>query len=156
MLSRRKLLAVTGSATVAGVAGCSGSESGGGGTRDCQTTAVDRGDGDVLDGAVRATADDGGVLFVVPLEVEAVRNTDTEALELYDAANELAYRIPVSPDDADVMANKDGLSEGRLRYEQSLGPRPAHGEYRIVAVTAADEAVDSLTVEFNCFSDVDG
>ncbi|PSQ32619.1 hypothetical protein BRD11_06550, partial [Halobacteriales archaeon SW_12_69_24] len=67
MLSRRKLLAVTGSATVAGIAGCSGSESGGGGTRDCQTTAVNRGDGTVLDGAVRATTDDDSVRLVVPL-----------------------------------------------------------------------------------------
>ena len=75
---------------------------------------------------------------------------------MYDAADELAYTIPVSPDDADVMANKTGVDEGQLRYEQSLGPRPSHDRYRVVAVTPAGDPVGSVTVEFNCFSDVDG
>ena len=156
MPSRRRLLAAVGGATAAGLAGCSGSESGESDTRDCQTTAVNRGDGDVLDGAVRATTDDNGVRLVVPLAAEDVRETDTEVLKLYDAADELAYAIPVSVDDTGVMAEKDGVDDGQLLYEQSLGPRPAHGRYRVVAVTAADEPADSLTVEFNCFSDVDG
>jgi len=156
MPSRRRLLAAVGGATAAGLAGCSGSESGGGDTRDCQTTAVNRGDGDVLDGAVRATVDDDGARLVVPLAAEDVRETDTEVLELYDAADELAYAIPVSADDTGVMAEKDGVDDGRLLYEQSLGPRPVHGRYRVVAVTVADEPADFLTVEFNCFSDVNG
>ena len=105
---------------------------------------------------MRATTDDDGVRLVVPLVAEDVRETDTEVLELYDAADELAYAIPVSADDTGVMAEKDGVDDGRLLYEQSLGPRPGYGRYRVVAVTVADEPVDFLTVEFNCFSDVDG
>ena len=88
--------------------------------------------------------------------VEGVRESDVDTLEVYDAADELAYTIPVSPDDADVMANKTGIDEGQLRYEQSLGPRPSHGRYRVVAVTPAGDPVGSVTVEFNCFPDVDG
>ena len=100
--------------------------------------------------------EDDTARFVGPSSVEDVRESDIDTLEMCDAANELAYTIPVSPDDADVMANKTGVDEGQLRYEQSLGPRPSHGRYRVVAVTPAGDPVDSVTVEFNCFSDVDG
>ncbi|PSQ10661.1 hypothetical protein BRC99_07025 [Halobacteriales archaeon QS_7_69_60] len=88
--------------------------------------------------------------------VEGVRESDVDTLEVYDAADELAYTIPVSSDDADVMANKTGVDEGQLRYEQSLGPRPSHGRYRVGAVTPAGDPVGPVTVEFNCFSNADG
>ncbi|SFK77394.1 hypothetical protein SAMN04487950_1027 [Halogranum rubrum] len=154
MPSRRKVLAAVGSAAVAGMAGCSGSGSGGSDTVDCHTSALARGDGDILDNGARGTVEDGNVRLAVPLSVDDVRENDVDRLEVYDAADELAYTIPVSADDAGVMANKVGVNEGQLLYEQSLGHRPFHGRYRIVALNTSDETVDFVTVEFNCFSDV--
>lgn len=52
------------------------------------------------------------------------------------------------------MANKGGVNEGQLLYEQFLGHRPWNGRYRVVAVNTAGEPVDFVTVEFNCFPDV--
>ena len=154
MPSRRQVLAALGSATAVAFAGCSGSGSGGSATRDCQSPALAHGDGDLLDGGAMAMVEDDDVRFVVPLTVEDVRDQNVDALELYDAAGELAHVIGVSPRDADVMANKGGVSEGQLRYEQYLGKRPLHGQYRVVAVDESGETVDSITIRFNCFPDV--
>jgi hypothetical protein len=60
----------------------------------------------------------------------------------------------VSADDADVMANKSGITQGQLLYEQYLGHRPVHGKYQIVAKDSNDRPIDSVTVEFNCFAEV--
>lgn len=154
MPSRRTVLATLGSAAVAGMAGCSGSESGSSDTIDCHTSALDHGNGDVLNTGASGTIEDGDVRLAVPLSVDDVRENDLDRLEVYDGADALAYTIPVSADDAGLMANKVGVNEGQLRYEQSLGHRPFHGRYRIVAVNTAGETVDFVTVEFNCFSDV--
>jgi len=154
MPSRRTLLATVGSAAVVGMAGCSGSESGGSDTVDCQTSALDHGDGDVLDTGASGTIEDGNVRIAIPLSVDDVRENDVDRLEVYDVADALAFTIPVSADDAGLMSNKVGVGEGQLRYEQSLGHRPFHGQYRVVAVNTADETIDFVTVEFNCFSDI--
>jgi len=154
MTSRRQVLAGLGSAASVGLAGCSGSGSGGSETRDCQSGALAHGDGDLLDRGAMARVEGDDVRFVVPLAVDEVREQNVAALELYDAAGELAHVIPVSPGDADVMANKSRAGEGQLYYEQYLGERPLHGQYRVVAVDDADETVDSITIEFNCFPEV--
>lgn len=141
----------------AGFAGCSGgSGSGGSDTIDCRTGAFDHGDGDVLDGGASATIEDDEVRLSVPLSVETVRQQRVAALELYDRAGELAHLIPVSAGDADVMANKQSVSEGQLRYEQYVGRRPAHGQLRVVAVNDAGDSLDTVTVQFNCFAEVQG
>ncbi|MDF9748261.1 hypothetical protein [Natrinema salsiterrestre] len=154
MPSRRRLLATVGSAAITGLAGCSGSESGGSDTVDCQTSASDHGDGDILNTGARGIVEDGDVRLTVPLSVEDVRESDIDRLEVYDSADTLTYTIPVSADDAELMANKGGVNEGQLLYEQSLGHRPFHGRYRVVAVNTGGEAVDFVTVELNCFPDV--
>ena len=154
MPSRRVLLTTIGSAVVAGMAGCSGSASGGSDTVDCHTGALAHGDGAVLDTGASATIEDDEVRLAVPLSVDDVQETDVDRLEVYDSADTLAYTIPVSVNDADLMANKAGVNEGQLLYEQFLGHRPVHGQYRIVAVNTAGELVDFITVEFNCFPDV--
>lgn len=154
MPSRRQLLAAVGSAVAVGSAGCSGSGSGGSDTVDCHTSAVSHGEGDVLDGGAMGTVEGEDVRLAVPLSVDRVRESDVEALRLYDSAGELAHTIPVSPDDADLMASKQGVGDGQLRYEQYLGRRPFHGRYRVVAVDGAGDPVDSVTVEFNCFPEV--
>ena len=151
MPSRRRLLAAISAAAVAGMAGCSGSESGDSDTVDCQTSALEHGDGDVLDTGASGTVEDGNVRLAIPLSVNDVRENGIDHL---DAADEQAYTIPVSADDAGVMANKVGVNDGQLLYEQSLGHRPFHGQYRVIAVNTADDTVDSVTVEFNCFPDV--
>jgi hypothetical protein len=155
MPSRRHLLTALATATVVGTAGCSGSSSGGSDTVDCHTHALDHGDGTVLDGGAMATVDGDAVRLAVPLSVADVRDHDLDRLEVYDPTDDLRYTVPVSAGDADRMANKVGVGEGQLRYEQYLGDRPFHGQYRVVAVDAADAAVDSVTVEFNCFPEAE-
>ncbi|NHN58193.1 MULTISPECIES: hypothetical protein [Halorussus] len=154
MPSRRKLLAALGGATAAGLAGCSAAESGGSDTIDCQTGALEHGDGDVLDNGAQAYVKDDDVRLSVPLYLDDVRSKGVDSLRVYGASGELAYVVPVSAGDADLMANKDRVGEGQLLYEQYLGERPLHNQYRIVAVNARDEPLDSVTVEFNCFPDV--
>lgn len=154
MPSRRELLAAVSSAAFAGMAGCGGSASGGSDTVDCHTTALAHGPGDVLDTGAGGAVEDGAVRLVVPLSVDDVRENNVDRLEVYDATDALAYTIPVSADDAGLMANKVGVNEGQLLYEQYLGHRPFHGRYRIVAVNTAGDTVDYVTVEFNCFPDV--
>lgn len=156
MPSRRQLLTVLASATAAGLAGCSGTATGGPESVDCHTRALAHGDGSVLDGGASATVADGAVRLAVPLAVADVRERGVDWLEVRDATGALAYVIPVSTGDADVMAEKRGVSEGQLRYEQHLGRRPFHGRYRIDAVDADGEVLDSVTVEFNCFPDGSG
>jgi len=59
------------------------------------------GDGDVLDNGARGTVEDGNVRLAVPLSVDNVQENDVDRLEVYDAADALAYTIPVSADDAE-------------------------------------------------------
>lgn len=159
MSSRRGLLAIVGSAAVAGMAGCSGSASSGSNTVgsfdtvDCHTSALAHGDGDVLNNGARGTVEDDNVRLAVPLSVDDVRENDIDSLDVYDASGALAYTIPVAAEDAELMANKVGVNEGQLLYEQSLGHRPFHGRYRVVAVNTDGETIDFVTIEFNCFPD---
>lgn len=153
MPSRRAVLAAVGSAAAVGIAGCSGSDSGGSDTVARQTNALDHGDGDVLDNGASGTVEDGVVRLAIPLSVDDVRETDLDRLDVYNAADALAFTIPVSTDDAERMANKSGVNDGQLQYEQSLGHRPFHGRYRIVAVNTAGETVDSVSINLNCFPD---
>ena len=154
MPSRRRVLAALGSTVAVGTAGCSGSGSGGSDTIDCRTGAVAHGDGDALDGGAMADVEGADVRLAVPLSVATVREHGIDELLLYGADGDLAHVIPVSSEDADLMANKRGVGEGQLRYEQYLGRRPLHGRYRVVAVDADGATVDSVTVEFNCFPEV--
>lgn len=154
MPSRRRVLASLGSAVAVGLAGCSTSASDGPETTDCRGNALSNGDGDVL-GDVMATVDGEDVRLTIPLSAEAVDTQGVDELTIYDATGEVAYVIPVSPEDADVMANRPGVEDGQLQYEQHLGHRPFHGRYRITVVNGTGEQVDSITVEFNCFTDSD-
>lgn len=154
MPSRRALLATASSVAAVGIAGCSGSDSGGSDTVACHTSALDHGDGDVLDSGASGTVEGGVVRLVIPLSVDDVRENALDRLEVYNAADTLAFTIPVSADDAERMANKRGVNDGQLQYEQSLGHRPFHGRYRIVAVDTAGETVDSVSIDLNCFPDV--
>ena len=154
MPSRRVVLATVGSAAIVGMAGCSGSGSGNSETVDCHTSALNHGDGDVLNTGASGTVEDGNVMLAIPLSVDDVQENDLDRLEVYDAADTLTHTIPVSADDAGLMGNKVGVEEGQLLYEQTLGRRPFHGQYRITAVDRSNEIVDFVTVEFNCFTDV--
>lgn len=154
MLTRRELVAVVGSGAIAGLAGCSGSNSEGSGTVDCHTHALAHGNGSALDTGASGTVEGEDVRLVIPLSVETVTENSIDTIEIYDATGALTHTIPVSVNDADLMTNKTGVSDGQLQYEQYLGQRPYHGEYRVVAVDETGSTVDSITIEFNCFSDV--
>lgn len=151
MPSRRQLVASLGTALAVGAAGCAGSDSAGSDSTDCRGTAVSHGDGDVLDRGVMPTVDGGDVRLRIPLSVETVEARNVERLAIRDAAGDLAFVIPVSPNDAGVMSNKAGVGDGQLRYEQYLGRRPFHGRYEVSAVDTSGSPVDSITIEFNCF-----
>lgn len=151
MPSRRRLLTSLGAMSLATLAGCSGSETGGSETVDCHTHALSHGDGDVLDNGARGAVEDDIVRLAVPLYTDDVKKYDIDTIRVYDTAGRLAYSIPVSTNDADRMANKVGVNRGQLLYEQYLGHRPFHGQYRIVAVDTNENLVDSVTIEFNCF-----
>lgn len=90
-----------------------------------------------------------------PLSVDGVRETETDRLDVYDPTDTPAHAIPVSADDAGLTVTEDGVDEGRLLYEQSLGHRPFHGRYRVVAVNATGERVDFLTVRLDGSTVVD-
>lgn len=155
MPSRRQVVVAIGTGSVGGIAGCSGSGSGGSATVDCHTHALAHGDGELLDGGASATVEDGDVRLAVPLSVDAVRETGLDSLELYDAAGDLAHVIPVSVSDRERMATKVGVGDGQLRYEQYLGERPYHGRLRVVAVDEGGDRLDSVAVEFNCFPEAE-
>lgn len=100
---------------------------GGSETVDSHTSALAHGGGDVLDGGASATVEGDDVRLVAPLSTDDVRERDVAGLGLYDAAEALTDTAPVSAGGAGLMANKVGVHEGRLRYEQYLGRRPFHG-----------------------------
>lgn len=153
MPSRRDLLASLGAAAAAGLAGCATGSSDSAQVASCVTEVVDRGDGDVL-GAVVASSQDGAVTLAVPTTRGDVTDAGVDGLAVRDADGGLVTWIPVDPahadrgDDTATPADDD-----RLRYEYDAGERPHHARYRVVAVDAAREAVDSLTVDVNCFAD---
>jgi hypothetical protein len=153
-LGRRYLLSV-GAAAAATLAGCAGA-SGTGGTDagiDCATGAGAHGDGNLLNGGARADVEDGRVRFVVTLDVDTLRETGADRIEARLPDGDVAFVIPVSPGDARIVPG--GSDDGQLRYEQTLGPRPYHGRYRLVALTPRDEVVDAVTVDVNCFATAD-
>jgi hypothetical protein len=59
------------------------------------------------------TVADGDVRLAVPLAVEDVRAQNVAALEVYGMPGALAHVIPVSTDDAELMANQGGVGEGQ-------------------------------------------
>ncbi|MFC6863918.1 hypothetical protein ACFQGE_10630 [Halomicroarcula sp. GCM10025817] len=154
--SRRQVLAGLGVTAAAGLAGCRGSASGGSESVDCHSAALSHGDGDILDRGVMAAIEGDDVRLAIPLAVEAVQNQNVDRLKVFDASGEVVHVIPVSPDDESRMVRKSGVGDGQLQYEQYLGQRPFHGQYRVVAIDQTGTELDSITVEFNCFPEVDG
>lgn len=154
MPSRRQMLSGLGATVAVGLAGCTGSASGGSDTTDCRVRALQHGDGNVLDGGVMATVEDTDVRLSIPLSVDTVNSQNVDQLKIFAGDRELAHVIPVSPEDESLMANKAGVEDGQLRYEQYLGQRPFHGQYRIVAVDRTGTDLDSITIEFNCFPEL--
>lgn len=153
MPSRRRLLAALGGGTLTMLAGCSGSSSSS--SADCTTGARNHGDGDLLDGGAMATTwgDGETVRLHVPLDAAAVEEQGMTALELF-VGDRLDTRIPVSAADEQHMSD-EYRSEGQLRYVQTLGERPLHGEYRLDAVDEDGETLDTVTVSFHCFAEND-
>lgn len=153
--TRRRLLLSIGATAAATLAGCTGGSGTGGsdGGIDCATGAGAHGEGRLLDGGASADVEDGRVRLAVTLDVDTLRESGAGRIEARLPDGDVAFVIPVSPDDAGIAP---GASEdGQVRYEQTLGPRPFHGRYRLVAVTPRGETVDAVTVEVNCFAAAD-
>lgn len=150
MRSRRSLLRTAAGSLSLTVAGCSGSNSSNG--IDCTTSAVAHGDGDLL-GGVTAVNDDDTVRLWIPIDVNEARETGLDRVRVLDSTGDLRYEIPVDPGAKDIAPAKQGVSGGVMRYEQTLGPRPQHGRYRVVAVDTEGGELDSLVVDFNCFAE---
>jgi len=160
MPSRRRVLSGLGLGISMGIAGCSilgtsGSDAGGEETRDCQGSALEHGDGDVLDRGVFQTLEDGDVRLEVPLSVETIRNQDLRRVVVYNRDGSIEHVIPVSAGDEDVLSRKARSGNGVISYEQYLGRRPFHAQYRVEVEDAAGTTRDSITIEFNCFADVE-
>jgi len=155
MPSRRELLGAVGAAVAAGLAGCNASGSARSSVAACETTAVDHGDGDVLN-EVFALIEDGVVALAVPMAVETVRAADVDGLAVRDADGDLVTRIPVDPAHAErgeaTGTETPTEAPDRLRYEHVVGERPHHGRYRVAAVAGEDER-DHVTVDVNCFEE---
>lgn len=158
MTSRRKFVSLVGLLGV-GMAGCinpdpSGSDSGGSNSPGCKGHTLDSSGGDVIT-RIYGTAEGDDVRLEVALYAETIQNQNVARFVVYDMSGELEYVIPVSSNDKDVLADKDrpGASSEELHYEQYLGQRPFHGQYRVVAENEKGEELDSITTEFNCFAE---
>ena len=153
---RRQLLVSLGTAIAVGLAGCSSSaDSDGSDTTDCRGHALSQGNGNILDKGVTATVEGDDVRLSIPLSVETVTNQNVDQLEIRDNTGNVSFVIPVSPEDEDLMANKPGVEDGQLLYEQYLGQRPFHGQYRVVALGRSGNDLDSITLQFNCFPEIE-
>lgn len=155
MPSRRQILLTVSGAALTSLTGCSAFASNESATTDCRATISGTDDGEVLKGGVHATVEGDDVRLAVPLAVETVTAKNVDRLIITDAAGEDTYIVPVSPNDADVMAQKQGVGDDQLLYEQYVGHRPFHGHYTITAQTRQEANIDTITVEFNCFPDSD-
>ena len=136
-----------------GLAGYITFSSGESATIDCRATISGTDDGQILDVGAHATIERNDVRLAIPLSVETVTAHNIDRLTIRDAAGEDTYTIPVSPNNADIMAYKQSVGEGQLLYEQYIGQRPFHGHYTVTAENQQGTAIDTLTIEFNCYPD---
>lgn len=141
--TRRRLLASAGTVAAAGLTGCFGG-SASSSSPDCTAENFDHANPDVLHGVLATAWNGEQVRFVVTL-LNGVDVATLDLISVYDAAGELAFTMPI------VAGN--GPAGTRRRYEQTLGPRPQTGRYRVVVTDADGEVVDEVTTDVSCFSE---
>lgn len=130
-LSRRKVIVSSTVLGVAGLAGCSADASSD--SVDCSTTAVEHGDGEVLQQAT-AMLSDGSVVLLVSLQ-EPGDELSIESILIKDSEDSLREEIPTT--DAQ-------------EYRITIGSTPHHGRLNLVAESAQSEEMDSMEIEYHC------
>jgi hypothetical protein len=130
VLTRREFLV----ATVGGVcitAGCSGAA--GSDSPDCTTTALEHGDGDVLQQASAMLSEES-----VALQIVLQEPGDTlpiESILLKNSEGDLLNEIPTT--DA-------------REYRITLGSPPHHGRLTLLAENDQSDEIDSMEIEYHC------
>jgi hypothetical protein len=130
-LSRRQVLASSAVVGIAGLAGCSADASSD--SADCSTTAVEHGDGDVLQQAT-AMMDADSVVLLVSL-LEPGDELSVESILINDSDGGLREEIPTT--DA-------------REYRLTIGSTPHHGRLNLVAEGEQGEELDSMEIEYHC------
>ncbi|SIR26841.1 hypothetical protein SAMN05421858_2052 [Haladaptatus litoreus] len=134
-ISRRELLSAGVALATTAVAGCAGASSESS-SADCESSAVKHGDPDVIQSAMVVPEDDDALLKIY-LVGDAPKSV--ERLRVFDSSGELKHEIP---------------TDDRRSYFQHLGPRPTHGQFRIVSYRNGAET-DELVIDFNCWIESD-
>ncbi|MCL9816107.1 hypothetical protein [Natronocalculus amylovorans] len=132
-MKRRYVLGVVGAAG-ASVAGCIGDEDSP--DAECETEVIGGDDGTVIQQATVAPRDGGGVLEVV-FGDESAAASGASRLSVFQE-DDLLHYIPVGD---------------RRTYRVTVGTVPVHGVYRIVASDSERTELDTMVIEFNCFTD---
>lgn len=129
-LSRRNVLASV-TIGVTGLAGCSADASSD--SPDCSTTAVEHGDGDILQQATAMSSDNSVVLLV----------------SLQEPGDELPIKSILINDSEGGLREEIPTTEAQ-EYRITIGSKPHHGRLNLVAVSAAGEEIDTMEIEYHC------
>jgi hypothetical protein len=130
-LSRRKILASSVLIGVTTLAGCSGDASSD--SADCTTTALEHGDGDVLQQA-SAMISEGSVVLQIVLQ-ESGDTLTIASIRLENSEGNLIDEIPTT--DA-------------REYRITIASPPHHGRLTLLAVNGQSDEIDSLEIEYHC------
>ncbi|WP_323192606.1 hypothetical protein [Halostella sp. PRR32] len=130
-LSRRKILTSSAVIGAVGLAGCSGDASSD--SPDCTTTALEHGDGDVLQQA-SAMISDESVVLLISLQ-ESGDTSPIESVLLENSEGDLLNEIPTT--DA-------------REYRLTIGSPPHHGRLTLLAENDQSDAIDSMEIEYHC------
>ena len=130
-ISRRRLLVVGSTLGVSALAGCSASASSQ--TADCTTSAVEHGDGNILQQASAMRRDDS-IVLLISLQQPGDKLPVTRIL-LRNSDGDLLHEIPIL---------------NAREYRQTLGSAPRHGHVNLLAENQQQEEIDSLTINYSC------
>ncbi|MBZ6497039.1 hypothetical protein [Natrinema longum] len=130
-LSRRTVLASSAVIGAVGLAGCSADASSE--SADCTTTALEHGDGDILQQA-SAMISDESVVLLISLQ-ESGDALPIESILLENSEGDLLDEIPTT--------------EAR-EYRITIGSPPHHGHLRLLAENDQSDEIDSLEIEYHC------
>ena len=130
-LSRRKILASSAVIGAIGLAGCSGDASSD--STDCTTTALEHGDGDLLQQA-NAMISGESVVLLISLQ-ESGDALPIESILLKNSEDDLLHEIPTT--DA-------------REYRITIGSPPHHGHLTLLAKNDQRDEIDSMEIEYQC------
>lgn len=158
-ITRRQLLAGLGATASVGLGGCVDTQlsdaekpSGDSQSYHCETSSIENGDGDVLNLGASGTTEDGDVRLEIPIPAEKIRGQNLDRLIIYDVSGEVEYVIPIAARDMPSDSAKSRVKEDVYYHQQYLGRQPYHGQYRVVAEDQSGETVDSISIQFSCYS----